>query len=841
MTTEHTEIAIPVRFVVEDVRFYKPETGFAVVKATFMEYGSDKIPTNDTVITGTFPSVQKKEEFEGEGNWTKHEKHGFRFEVKKVKQVKESLIPVLFEVKRIMHHNADTGFTVAKVKFKEYHSDIVPPTSESIIIGHFMSIFEEDEFEAEGVWTNHETYNFRFELDWAKRVVPQTRKGIQEFIQRFVKGIGKATAMRIVDHFGDDTLAKIDEDWKNLLEIKGLGKKRAIQIHEKISQNRRYEEVALFVLNHGGGYRTALRVYEAFGDSAILKIRENPYVLCGIHKISFPVADTFARNLNFPYNHKERIKNAIVFLLDWCSRARGDLYVSADEIKRTLSKFLVDKGAYKGSEKELMISSTAITDALSELKEAEKIVIELNEEQEQCVYLNNFHFIENRIVTLLKRLLEEPKMAICTNDQIDDFIKEYETNKGFTFAQKQKDSIYMSLRNGISILTGGPGTGKTQTINSIIQCVKTVKPDALIHLMAPTGKASKRMTELTGMEAETIHRKIGLNGFEDEHEMVYVEGDLLVVDESSMVDAYVFYKLLSSITDNTRILFVGDYEQLPSVGAGLILRDLINSNKIPTTKLTEIFRQAQDSQIVMNSHKVIEGKTTAEPNGITFDATKDDFYFIQKNDRIQAQKAIIDTVKRLIQNQGYSFDDIQVLSPMRKGDLGVWNLNRLMQETFNPRELSKNELKVTESFVLREGDKVMQTSNNYDLEVFNGEIGVVTSIFENEDGETCVEVRYAEDKTVVYDHLTVEEIEHAFVITIHKSQGSEYPIVVMPIHSSQENMLNKNLIYTAWTRAKKKVVCIGQRSALDKGVKRSDNTVRNSLIREKIQQQIELK
>lgn len=752
-------------------------------------------------------------------------------------QEETSRISVKFEVKRIMHHNDDNGFTVAKVKFTEYESEYLP-TSEHIVVGHFLSIFEDDEFEGEGSWSSHDIYGYRFVMEWGKRVVPQTKKGVQEFLKRFVKGIGKTTAERIVDHFGEATLSKIEEDWKNLLEVKGMGKKRAMQIHEKILKNKRFEEIAMFVLTHGGGYRTALRVYEAFGESSISKVRENPYLLCTIKKISFPTADKFAKSLHFPHDNKERIKEGILYLLDFNSRARGDLYVSGKEIKDSLETFLIKHGAFKGDS--FPIERNQIEKAIKELKEQEKVVIEVNNDEEECVYLNNFHFIENRIVTLLKQLLEESKAPLCSTSQIDDFIKSYEKDKGFQFAEKQKEAIYMALQNGISILTGGPGTGKTQTINSIIECVKSVKPDPSIHLSAPTGKASKRMTELTGMDAQTIHRLIGLNGFEDENDILEVEGDLLVVDESSMVDAYVFYKLLSSIQGDTRILFVGDYEQLPSVGAGLILRDLINSERIPTTKLTEIFRQAQDSQIVMNSHKVINGITTKDEDGITFDQSKGDFYFIQKHDRMKAQQAIIDSVKRFLEPKyGYTLDDIQILSPMRKGDLGVWMLNKLMQETFNPRSIAKRELRVSEAFLLREGDKVMQTANNYDLDVFNGEIGKVTAIFEDDEGDMCVEVKFDEEKVIVYDDLVVEELTHAFCLTIHKSQGSEYPIVIMPIHPSQENMLNKNLVYTGLTRAKKRVVLIGNKDSLDKSVKRDDQTVRNSLIKEKIRKQIQ--
>lgn len=751
-------------------------------------------------------------------------------------KIKKDLISAKFIIKKIKYHNRDNGYTVADIEFSEYHSDKIP-TNEHVVVGHFVSIFEDDEFECEGFWSLHDIYGYRFVVDWAKRLVPQTKKGVQEFLARFVKGIGKKTAERIVDHFGENALKKIEEDWKNLLKVKGVGKKRAKQIHEKILENRRFEDVAMFVLTHGGGYRTALRVYETFGESAIVKIRENPYLLSTIKKISFLTADKFAQNLNFPHNSIIRVKEGVLYYLDWCSRARGDLYVAKEEILDQLDSFLQKYGAYK--DETYKISKKEIQQAIEELKKDKKIVIEINIKGESCVYLANFNFIENQIVSLLKKLIEEPKDPLCKRSEIEQFIHRFEKSKNLRLAEKQKEAIYMALESGMSVLTGGPGTGKTQTINAIIECVYSIKKDAIIQLSAPTGKASKRMTELTGMEAKTIHRLIGLNQFVKENELIEIEGDLLVVDEASMVDAYVFYKLLSSVQGNTRILFVGDYEQLPSVGAGLILRDLINSKKIPVTTLNEIFRQAKDSQIVMNAHKIINGITTEDENGVTFNHEKGDFYFLEQKDRIKAQQIIIESVKRFLgKKHNYELDDIQVLSPMRKGDLGVWMLNQLMQEEFNPRSITKREWRVSESFLLREGDKVIQNDNNRDLDVFNGEVGKVISIFEDEDGEVCVEVKFGNNKIVIYDELTVEELSHAYCLTVHKSQGSEYPIVIMPIHPSQEVMLNKNLIYTGVTRAKEKVVLIGSKEQLNKAIKKEDQIIRNSLIKEKLMHQI---
>ncbi|MBP1308749.1 exodeoxyribonuclease V alpha subunit [Paenibacillus sp. 1182] len=736
-----------------------------------------------------------------------------------------------FEIKKIRKHYEDTGYTIAEAKFTEYSASNAP-TSELIVVGNFVSIFEGDEFEAEGRWVNHNVFGYQFKVELPKRIVPQTQKGIEMFIRKYVKGIGKKTAQKIVDYFGEEALKRIEEDHRSLLQVGGISEVRAKAIQDKLFRHKRFEDVGTFVLSNGGNHKVALRIYEEFGEASIMKIQENPYILCAIDKVGFIVADKFSRNLSGSHRNQERIKESIIYFLNWCSKSRGDLYVSGDEIRTRLSDFLLKVGAYEGEKYRL--EENDIEHALLELKSQDRIVIETNEKSVQCVYLNNNHFVESKIVSLLKNLVEKSKPPLCTALDIDRFIKHYEATYDFKFAEKQKSAIHMALLNGISILTGGPGTGKTQTINSIIQCLKYVKPGAVIHLFAPTGKASKRMSELTGMEAMTIHRGIGLGHDEESDREIIVEGDLLVIDEISMMDAYVCYRLLSSIHENTRVLFVGDYEQLPSVGPGLILRDLINSGKIPTTRLTEIFRQAQNSQIVMNSHRIING----EIDSITFDESKGDFFFIERSNRIQAQQTIIQCVKRFVTNHHYKLDDIQILTPMRKGDLGVWSLNCLMQKTFNPPSHDKVEIKLDELNFLREGDRVIHTVNNKDLEVFNGEVGRIVKIWEDADDGLQVEIEY-DEKSVVYDKLSIEEVELAYVTTIHKSQGSEYPVVIMPIHSSQENMLTKNLIYTGWTRAKQKVVNIGMKSSLKVAALNADND-RNSQIEEKVRKEINL-
>lgn len=731
----------------------------------------------------------------------------------------EEKIEVKFLVDKILYHDQETNFTIIKTTFKKYSSKFVP-TSETIVKGHFVSLFVDDEYEGIGHWVRDAIYGWQFVLETHKRVLPSTEKGLRAFLTKFVKGIGTKTANAIVDTYGSETLKKIEEGWENIANVKGIGKKKAMLIHNKYMEHKHYENVAMFVLMNGGGYKTCLKVYEAFGQHAVSKISENPYSLCKIDKIGFLTADKFAKNLGFSYDSQDRIKEAILFYIDQQMQQKGHLYIEKDAIYKEINAFLEKNSAFEGTHE---LSKDKIDMALKGLEG--KVVIEKDEDGER-VYLQFFNFIENRIVLLLERLIKQEKTPIAHFSQIQSFINDYEKT-GFKFAEAQKEAIFMALQSGFSILTGTPGTGKTQTINSIIKCIQSVKKDANILLAAPTGKASKRVTELTGMEAKTIHRLIGL-GMEDKEEELEVESDILIVDEASMIDAYVFYKMLNAISNDTRVLIVGDYEQLPSVGAGLILRDLIASEKIPTTRLTQIFRQAQESQIVMNAHAIIR----EDEQLLSFDVSKKDCYWIETHAKLRVQEKIIGSIERLITSKRFTLDEIQVLTPIRKGELGTADLNRLIQEKFNKRTISKREYNISPILVFREGDKVMQTVNNYDLDVFNGEVGKIASIEDGADG-LIITVDFG-DKEVEYDEIQVEELELAYAISIHKSQGSEFKCVIMPVHESQEFMLNKNLIYTGLTRAKEMATMIGQRDVMNQVIKKNDNTIRNSRIKEKV-------
>lgn len=737
---------------------------------------------------------------------------------------------VEFEVKKVNFRNDDRfSIITAIIKKHNYPGDIAPEIS---VKGTFPSIIKGDVFKASCAFNLSETHGYSIQLtEVPKAVLPQARKGIAEFIKKRVKGLGIKTANKIVNTLGLDAISLIVSDYTCLLKIQGISEKRAIKIHEKIQEHKKFEEVAMFVQLNGLESQVALKIYEAFKDDSIKMVKENPYSICSIPKLDFTYADKFAYNLKFPYDGYERVKSAILYYIDYAMKNNGHICIFKDELIERFSEFLDKLGVYP-KDISVSIPIEIIEKAIKYLIAKEYIVTEINNDDRVCIYRKDYNVIENNIIKNLKKLLRTDKKPFCVNEQIDQFLQDYES-KYFILASQQRNAVYMSLKSGISILTGGPGTGKTQTTNTMVQCIYDVKPHARVVLLAPTGKASRRMTELTNREASTIHRGIGLNGFNDSAELEEIDADFVFVDESSMIDAYVFNALLSNISDSTRLIFIGDHEQLPSVGPGLILRDLIDSGKIPVTRLTQIFRQAEDSQIVMNSHRIIQG----EKENITFDRSKRDFIFVENKDKLAVKNLIIKSIENSMKNLGYKMNEISVLSPMRKGDLGTDELNRIIQAKFNPPS-DKPEYIVNSLKTLRVGDRIMQTINNYDLRVMNGDVGEITGIY-SDDGELVIEAQYPDkDEPVIYSEKCIDEIELAYAITIHKSQGSEFPVVIIPIFSTQYSMLNRNIIYTGITRAKKMVVLIGTKDTLFKSMDKGDIVERNSRIKEKIQKEI---
>lgn len=659
---------------------------------------------------------------------------------------------------------------------------------------------------------------------------------LELFLEKKIKGVGKQKIRTLMDTFKEDTEKILETKPERLKEIKKNNRRvftdeQIEDIHTLILRNNYLEDLIIFLGYFNIKREQIEKILKEYGATALKQIKENPYGLYGLD-VDFEICERISKSIGLKHNSTNRIKTLIKFYLHKKCKDLGHLYISKEDILENLNTYSRRYSFYIEN-----ITKEELILELDELIEEKEIVIE----EDGSTYLSYFNYVENMIVKRLKGLLEEDKEYISSID-IEKYIYQYEKKSGFQLATRQKEAVFTSLQNGISILTGGPGTGKTQTIKAIIEISKMIKSSTLIDLCAPTGRASQRMTELTGLDASTIHKKLNYKPFLnlEEQELTPIESDFVVIDESSMIDADLFFRLISNTSERTRILFVGDHEQLPSVGAGLILRDLINSGQIPTTKLDEIFRQAQDSQIVINSHKIIKGIDTK--NGLTID-NKNDFFFIKRNDTLKISKTILESLKRWLE-LGYDINDIQVLSPTKEGEIGTLNLNRKIQDLVNPRKRRKKEIEMSPLKTFREGDRIIHIKNNYDLNVMNGELGIIVEIKNqkkdekrNIEEEIEITVDY-NNKIVKYTPDEFDEIELSYAMTVHKSQGSEFPIVMMPIHSSHEFMNSRNLLYTGITRGKEKVVLIGETEALDKSINKIDNTERNSNIIKKLTKKI---
>lgn len=716
--------------------------------------------------------------------------------------------------------NLKTGFTLSNVKILEHPDEVEIPTADTKIVGYCPPMYQKDEFEAYGEWVDGGAYGWQFQVDYATLIFPETHKGMVDFLTKYINGVGRTVAKRVVDAFKDDTMdiVKSKDGIEKMINV-GIQKKKAEAIHSGVKQYIDFEDLLCFLLSHSIPYTQIVKIFsDNNGNIAQHNVRDNPYMIT--EYVGFREVDTMARKLGFPHDSVKRVERGITLFIEKQMKDRGDLFTYKEDIINNLNAFFSQYGVYDEDVKESNINA-----ALTGMIKMQLLDVEFNAQSKECIYIRYYNTIENKIVESITDMVKSENSKVDEN-QIMEFVKSYEKYRGIKLEGKQIKAVEMSVNNRIGILTGGPGTGKTETINAIIKFIKMIDRDAVVELAAPTGRAAKRMTEMTGMEAKTIHRMIGLNNLEKEQELIPVEADYLIVDEASMIDAYVFYKLLSVISEDTNLLIVGDHEQLPSVGAGLILRDLIKSKRIPTTRLTEIYRQAMHSQIVMNAHKVISGRRDLE-----FNKDKKDFYFIEQTSPIKITNLIIASIKRLLET-GFDMNDIQILTTMNKGDLGVIELNRKIQGEFNPSAYNKPEYKVGTQRVFRLNDRVMQTENNYDIEVFNGEVGKVVSIRDNK-----MVVDFG-DKKVEYIPEIIPQLVLAYAVTVHKSQGSEFKVVLMPIHSSLNYLLNRNIIYTGITRARERVVLIGNREELDKGIGKIDNTIRNSRIREKLENSI---
>ena len=698
-------------------------------------------------------------------------------------------------VEHIIYRNADNGYTVL---------NLVSGEDEITCVGIFSAIAEGENIEAQGEYTEHPTYGQQFKVAGFEEKAPEDEEAIERYLgSGAIKGIGLAMAARIVRRFKGDTFRIIEDEPERLAEIKGISNRKAMEIASQVNEKRDLRQAMIFLQQYGITMNLAVKVYQAYGQDVYSIIRENPYRLADdIDGVGFRTADEIAARVGIRMDSDFRVRSGILYTLLQAS-GEGHTYLPETELTPRASKLL-------------NVTAEQVEKQYMDLAIERKIILKQMEDQTQ-IYAASFYYMEANTATMLKRL----NVSYDVSDaEIEQRIRGIEKKSGMTLDEHQVTAVKEAVRNGLLVITGGPGTGKTTTINTIIRYFELEGLE--IFLAAPTGRAAKRMSETTGFEARTVHRMLELNGgaegsggFERD-ESNPLEADVIIVDEMSMVDISLMCSLLKAISVGTRLILVGDVNQLPSVGPGSVLRDIIQSHACNVVMLTKIFRQASTSDIIVNAHKINHGEE------VILDNKSMDFFFLKRYDA----DVIINVVLQLIKQKLPKFVDatpydIQVLTPMRKGLLGVERLNGILQRYMNPPADDKVE-KEYGSTVFREGDKVMQTKNNYQLAweirtkfgltvdkglgIFNGDMGIIRQI--NDFAEQMI-IEFDEGRMVEYPYKLLDELELAYAITIHKSQGSEYPAVVIPLLGGPMMLMNRNLLYTAVTRARKCVTLVG--------------------------------
>lgn len=693
-------------------------------------------------------------------------------------------------VERVTFHSEESGFCVLRVKVKG-HRELV------IVIGSAASITPGEYVECVGTWHNDKSHGLQFKTTHLKVVPPSTLEGIEKYLgSGMVKGIGPHFAKILVKAFGVDVFTVIEETPERLLTLPGIGKKRTDKVTAAWSEQKVIREIMVFLQSHGVGTGRAVRIYKTYGDEAIIKVSENPYRLAlDIHGIGFKTADVIAGRLGIAPDSLIRAQAGVRHVLQEMS---GDGHCAAPHDK------LIEEAG-----KLLQIIEATLEEAIHE-----EIVLE-NLVQEEidgvlCLFLAPLHRAEMGVANSIKRiLLGKPPWGETNEVKAIPWVEE---KTGLTLSGSQKEAVRLALTSKMVVITGGPGVGKTTLVNSILLLVRAKNVN--VTLCAPTGRAAKRLSESTGLEAKTIHRLLEFDpqsfGFKRGRDNP-LDCDLIVIDESSMVDVTLMNKLLAAVPDDAALMIVGDVDQLPSVGPGSVLADIIDSGAVPTVRLTEIFRQAATSKIIVNAHRINKGEMPLKHDN------KDelsDFYFIPAETPEEIHAKLIQVVtERIPKRFGlHPVKDVQVLTPMNRGGLGSHSLNAELQKVLNP----KGEPKIIRfGTTYSPGDKIIQTVNNYDKEVFNGDIGQILAI---DTDESTLKAEY-DGRIVEYDFGELDEVSLAYATSIHKSQGSEYPAVVIPLAMQHYTLLERNLIYTAVTRGKKLVTIIGQPKALSMAVK----------------------
>lgn len=727
-------------------------------------------------------------------------------------------------VEHIIYRNADNGYTVL---------NLVSGEDEITCVGIFSTIAEGENIEATGDYTDHPTYGTQFKVVSFEEKAPEDQEAIERYLgSGAIKGIGLAMAARIVRRFKEDTFRIIEEEPERLAEVKGISERKAMEIASQVNEKRDLRQAMIFLQQFGITMNLAVKIYNKYGQEVYGILKENPYRLADdIEGVGFRTADDIAAKAGIRTDSDFRVRSGILYTLLQAS-GEGHTFLPQEELTAKTSELLgIDKEIIEKNYMDLSIDR--------------KIIMKQSGDQVQ-IYSSSFYYMEANTATMLRELDITYDVA---DAEIEQRIHNIEKQTGMQLDEHQVQAVKEAVRNGLLIITGGPGTGKTTTINTIIRYFEIEGMD--IFLAAPTGRAAKRMSETTGFEARTIHRMLELNGgmegsagFE-RNETNPLETDVVIIDEMSMVDITLMNSLLKAIAPGTRLILVGDINQLPSVGPGSVLKDIIQSEAFNVVMLTKIFRQASTSDIIVNAHKINRGEE------VSLDNKSMDFFFLK---RYEAD-IIINVVLQLVKQKLPKFVDatpydIQVLTPMRKGLLGVERLNGILQQYLNPPDQSKRE-KEHGDMVFREGDKVMQTKNNYQLEweirtkfgltvdkgmgIFNGDMGIIIEI--NDFAETMT-VEFDEGRKVEYSYKLLDELELAYAITIHKSQGSEYPAVVIPLLNGPSMLMNRNLLYTAVTRARKCVTLVGNDTTFNQMIQNTSQQKRYSGLCDRIRESV---
>lgn len=706
-------------------------------------------------------------------------------------------------VDHIIFQNRDNGYTVAC---------LVSEGEEITCVGTFRFLNEGETIRAKGVYTRHPSYGKQFSVSSYESVIPQDSLAMERYLgSGAIKGIGAALAARIVRKFGDDTLRIIEEEPERLAEVKGISERKAREIAEQVEEKADLRRAMMFLQQYGITQNLGMKIYRQYGQEMYGILKENPYKMAeDIPGVGFKIADEIAARIGIHTDSDYRIRSGILYILLQAS-GEGHVYLPKEVLLGRAKELL-------GVEQEYM--EKHLTDLSIDRKIVIREICREGKPAELAVYASSYYQIELHVAQMLHTLNLQDTVQ---EDILDEKIQRIQRAARIELDEKQQEAVREAVKNGLLVVTGGPGTGKTTTINAIIRYFEMEELD--ICLAAPTGRAAKRMTEATGYEAKTIHRLLELSGGpEQAQESIRfernaqnpLEADVIIIDEMSMVDIFLMHALLSAIVSGTRLILVGDVNQLPSVGPGSVLKDIISSGQFPVVELVKIFRQASQSDIVVNAHKINQGIP------VILDNKSRDFFFLKRYDANVIISIVITLIqKKLPKYVEASPYEIQVLTPMKKGLLGVERLNVILQQYLNPPEAEKKEKEHGQG-LFREGDKVMQIKNNYQLEweirgnygipvekgvgVFNGDTGIIREI--NLFAET-VTVEFEEKRFVEYSFKQLEELELAYAITIHKAQGSEYPAVVIPLLQGPKMLMNRNLLYTAVTRARKCVTLVG--------------------------------